>query len=103
MKKLVIAGFALTTLLGAGSAFAQVDARHYDQESRIRQGERSGELRPGEAAQLQRQQGRIDRTEERMRDRNGGYLRPGQRARLEARENRASRHIYRLKHNGRTY
>lgn len=99
--------FALATLIGltlAGAATAQtVDRRHAYQQHRIDRGVASGRLTPGEASRVERQQGRIDRSESRMRARNGGYLTHGQRARLRYRENRASTHIYRAKHNARGY
>ena len=80
-------------------AAAQIDQRHDNQQRRIEQGVRSGELNGHEARQLEHQQDRIDRTEARMRDRDGGHLTGYQRARLRQRENRASRAIYRHKHN----
>ena len=53
---LIAAGLALA----AGAAFAQgtyhEDQRDWDQEQRIRQGERNGTLSPYEASHLQRQQ-----------------------------------------------
>lgn len=102
MKTLILAGLAAATLLSAGStAFAQVAERHANQESRIGQGMRSGELTPGEAGRLQNRENSIHRQAARERYHNGGYLRPGQRARLNARENRTSAAIYRDKHNGR--
>lgn len=102
MKPIAAALLGLSVL--AGTAQAQsVDQRHYDQQRRIEQGERSGRLTPGEARRVERQQGRIDRTEARMRYRHGGHLTYRDRMRLQHRENRASGHIYRAKHNGRSY
>ena len=102
MKPIAAALLGLSLL--AGTAQAQtVDQRHYDQQRRIEQGERSGALTPREARHAERQQGRIDRTEARMRDRHGGHLTYRDRLRLQHRENRASRHIWRAKHNGRAY
>lgn len=102
MKSLTAALLGLGVL--AGSAQAQtVDQRHYDQQRRIEQGTQSGSLTPHEARRAERQQGRIDRTEARMRYRHGGHLTYRDRMRLQHRENRASRHIYRAKHNGRSY
>ena len=97
----------ITALIGlslAGAASAQtVDQRHADQQQRIDRGVVSGRLTPGEAASVERQQGRIDRAEARDRARNGGYLTAANRAHLQARENRASAHIYRAKHNARGF
>ncbi len=101
MKTLAIAAALGLSALTALPAAAQVNAREARQQQRIDQGVRSGQLTPGEAAHVERQQGRINRTGQRMRYRNGGYLTPRQRARLNARQNRASAHIYRAKHNGR--
>ena len=97
-KFMALAAFGLTAIASVSPAAAQVDQRHYDQQRRIEQGERSGELTRHEAGRLEHQQARIDRTEARMRYRNGGHLNGYQRARLEQRENRASRNIYRQKH-----
>lgn len=97
----------ITALIGlslAGAASAQtVDQRHADQQQRIDRGVVSGRLTPGEAASVERQQGRVDRAEARDRIRNGGYLTAANRAHLQARENRASAHIYRAKHNARGF
>ena len=100
MKALPILAALGFAAVSVSPAAAQVDQRHYDQQRRIDQGVRSGALTGHEARRLERQQGRIDRTEARMRHRNGGYLTGAQRARLERRENHASRAIYRQKHDG---
>lgn len=78
-----------------------VDQRHENQQDRIAGGIANGSLTPGEARQVERQQGSIDRQEARMRSRDGGHLTAADRTRLQHRENHASRHIYRAKHNGR--
>ena len=103
MKTLIAAAALGLAALTALPAAAQVNGREGNQERRIEQGVRSGELTPREAGHLQRQQARIDDRVARQRARNGGYLRPGQRARAAAAQNRASAHIYRAKHNGRVY
>ena len=103
MKTLVAAAALGLAALTALPAAAQVNGREYAQQHRIEQGVRSGELTHREANHLERQQGRIDAHEARMRARNGGYLTPRQRARLAHQQNRAGRHIYRAKHNGRAY
>lgn len=102
MRNYLIAGLIAVGLAGAANA-QSVDARHYDQQSRIHQGERSGQLTYGEAHRLERQQHSIDRQEARMRYRDGGHLTGHDRAVLQTRENRASAHIYRAKHNWRSY
>jgi|UniRef100_A0A7V6A5J3 hypothetical protein len=75
------------------------DYREDRQQSRIQHGIHTGELSPGEARYLERQQGHIQRIEDRMRA--DGRLSPWERQRLNQMQNRASRDIYRLEHNGR--
>ena len=99
VKAILAAALALGV---ASGAMAQaVDQRHIDQQRRIDQGMRSGELTPGETGRIERQQGSIDRQESRMRARDGGRLTYQDRRILQHRENRASAHIWRAKHNNR--
>lgn len=102
MKTMHMFGALMAVGLMAGAAQAQtVDQRHVDQQDRVANGVASGQLTPGETGRVERQQGSIDRQENRMRARDDGHLTAVDRARLQTRENRASRHIYRAKHNGR--
>jgi hypothetical protein len=96
------------TLLAAAAApaFAQSNTapgftqRDINQEQRIEQGLKSGELTTREAARLQREQGRIDQMESRaLRD---GNLSPAEKARINAAQNKASRDIAREKHDAQT-
>ena len=102
MKTKHMLGALMALCLTAGAAQAQtVDRRHQNQQDRVANGVASGRLTPGETRRVERQQGSIDRQENRMRARDGGHLTAANRAHLQARENRASRHIYRAKHNAR--
>lgn len=74
--------------------------RDVNQERRIEQGLRSGQLDTREAARLQAEQARIDKMESRaLRD---GQLTAAERARINAAQNKASADIYRQKHDGQT-
>jgi hypothetical protein len=106
-KIFVMAGLTLGGLLLIGSpAGAQTyyhppsDQREDYQQQRIQQGIDSGALTPGEARYLDKEQARIQATEDRMRA--DGHLSPWERQRLRQMQNQASRDIYRLDHNGRT-
>ena len=104
MIKLRYAAALTAAVMLASAAQAQsVNQREGRQQARIDQGVASGRLTAGEAVRDERQQGRIDATEARMRANNGGRLSYNQRTRLEHRQDRASAHIYRSKHNGRHY
>ncbi len=87
-----------------GSAYAQdktpvVDQREKNQEKRIDQGIKSGELTRGEAARLDAQQGKIKVDEAKAK--SDGVVTAKERAKLKREQNHASRNIYRKKHNNR--
>ncbi len=75
--------------------------RKVNQQKRIAQGVRSGQLTPAETAHLERQEARLNRETRRMRAANGGPLTPAQKARVTRQQNHLSREIYRKKHNAR--
>ena len=95
----------LLTLALTGTALAGatddpvIQKREQRQEQRIQQGVNGGELTPGEAGRLERQQARIKQGEERMKA--DGKLTRRERAKLTREQNRAGRNIYRKKHNAR--
>ncbi len=96
MKTLIVAMVMLSSSLVLA---APPGARSMNQQARINQGVRSGELNGREAARLQAQHNRIER--QIVRDRNdGGGMTPAERARIEAEQNRLSRHIAVQKHDG---
>lgn len=79
----------------------EVGQRRENQQDRIAQGIKSGQLTPGESARLEHQQRSINREDASMRSANSGKLTAGDRAALNRRQNRASGNIYAKKHNGR--
>jgi hypothetical protein len=98
-----IATAALCTLL-TGAAFAQVTGqtiqeRKADQQGRIAQGVRSGELTHGETRNLERREASVNREEHAMRRVDGGHLTAQDKAALTRRQNSISRSIYKDKHN----
>jgi len=85
--------FALMT----ASAGAQgINHRQKNQQKRIRQGVRSGELTRPEFRKLGKEQARIRRHEAKAKA--DGKLEPRERVRLQKELNKSSRHIYRQKH-----
>src|SRR5438477_6881982 len=96
--------FARTAIAAAlglafcGAAFAQAGTvqRDVNQQQRIEQGLKSGELNTREAARLEREESRVERDQARaMQD---GKLSPAEKARLAREQNKVSRDIYREKH-----
>ena len=103
MKTLTLAMLAAAALtMAAAPSFAQtINQRETNQQQRINQGVRSGELTPGEAAHDERHLTSIEDQTARERARNGGRLTAQQRVHEQRRLNHDSRRIYRTKHNGR--
>jgi hypothetical protein len=97
------------SLLGVGllavtctAAFCQdrtINQRRENQQDRIAQGVRSGQLTAGETSRLERREVSINREDRHMRSEDGGRLTRGDRAQLNHRLNNTSRSIYRDKHN----
>jgi hypothetical protein len=75
----------------------RINERQHNQQQRIRQGVRSGELTGVEAARLQRQEAQIRLNEARARQ-SGGEFTPRERARIQRQLDRSSQNIYQQKH-----
>jgi len=79
----------------------EVGDRKANQQDRIAQGVRSGQLTPGETAKLENQQQGINREASGMRQANGGTLTGADKKALNQQQNKASKNIYNKKHNAR--
>ena len=80
---------------------SEVGKRAENQQDRIAQGIKSGQLTAGEAAHLENNEAKINKEVRNDRTANGGKLTPQERAQVNRQQNRTSRQIYRDKHNGR--
>lgn len=99
--KLILSAAALIALC-APLTFAQnIHQRKVNQQKRIGQGVKSGQLTPRETSHLERQQRSINHEERNMRKADNGHLTTADRRALNRRQNRASANIYAKKHNGR--
>jgi hypothetical protein len=81
---------------------SEVGLRQRNQQERIAQGVKSGQLTPRETAHLERREAAIHKEVKTERAANGGKLTPAERRQVNRQENRTSAAIYRKKHNGRT-
>jgi hypothetical protein len=79
----------------------EVGKRAENQQDRIAQGVKSGQLTAGEAAHLERNEARINQQIRADRQANGGKLTAQERAQINREQNKQSRQIYRDKHNDR--
>jgi hypothetical protein len=80
---------------------SEVGRRQENQQDRIAQGIRSGQMTPGEAYRQERREQGLNREISGMRQANGGKLSAGQRSFVNQQQNKQSRQIYREKHNAR--
>jgi|SRR5579871_22065 len=80
----------------------EVDARRENQQDRIAQGIKSGQLTAGETAKLEGQESRINKEVRNDRRANGGNLTNKQKAQINRQQNRESARIYNKKHNSAT-
>jgi hypothetical protein len=79
-----------------------VGQRKENQQDRIAQGVKSGQLTPGETAKLEKQQKGINKQVAADRKANGGTLNASQKRQVNKEQNQASRNIYKKKHNATT-
>jgi hypothetical protein len=79
----------------------EIGQRRENQQDRIAQGIKSGQLTPGETAKLENQQQGINREISGMRQANGGKLTKADKAAVNQQQNKASKNIYDKKHNAR--
>jgi len=98
--------FAFTSLIAAGLMVTGLNAqeiqkRKENQQDRIAQGVKSGQLTPAETANLEHKEARLNREIRRDRAANGGKLTNQEKRQINRQQNQLSRQIYRKKHNGR--
>ena len=80
----------------------KVGQRRENQQDRISQGIKSGQLTPGETAKLEKQQQGINKQVANDRKANGGTLTASEKKQVNKEQNQASRNIYKKKHNAAT-
>lgn len=80
---------------------SEVGTRAENQQDRIAQGIKSGQLTADEASHLEGNEAKINREVRNDRAANGGKLTSQEKAQVNRQQNKMSRQIYRDKHNGR--
>jgi hypothetical protein len=80
----------------------EIHDRKENQQDRIAQGVKSGQLTPRETANLENKEAAINHETRADRRANGGKLTQDEKAKINRQQNRTSRQIYRDKHNART-
>jgi hypothetical protein len=80
----------------------EIGQRRENQQDRIAQGVKSGQLTAGETARLENREQGINREVSADKQANGGKLTGADKKAINQSQNKVSRNIYRDKHNGRT-
>src|SRR5262252_6490080 len=98
------AGLALAVLVSIpGSALAGgIKKRAGNQQDRIAQGVKSGQLTAGETARLERKESAVNHEVRDMRKLDGGKLTAQDRATVNQQQNKLSNQIYNQKHDAQT-
>jgi hypothetical protein len=92
----VLCVFTLPALAQDATSTPRIDKRQANQQRRIEQGEKSGQLTQREAARLERGQAHVQKMENKaVAD---GKVTPRERAKIERAQDRQSRKIARQKH-----
>lgn len=76
-----------------------INQRKVDQQDRIANGVKSGQLTAGETSRLEHQEAGINKEERGMRAQDNGHLTKQDRQTIHKQQNQESRRIYRDKHN----
>lgn len=91
----ILACFAFSAVAQTSST-PRIDQRQENQERRIEQGQKSGQLTGKEAARLEKGQARVQKMEDKAAA--DGKVTAKERARIEHAQDRQSRKIYRQRH-----
>ncbi len=100
-KLALIATLSLTTAALTAQTSQEINQRKENQQDRIAQGVKSGQLTAGETSHLERQEAGINHEEKAMRAQDDGHLTKADKSLINKQQNQESRRIYRDKHNGR--
>jgi hypothetical protein len=86
----------------ATPAMSKVNAREANQQERIGNGVKSGQLTPGETRNLENKEAHINKEVRNDRQANGGKLTPAERQQVNHQQNNVSKDIHNDKHNAKT-
>ena len=103
MKTIFVTSFAASILaVGAWAQTSEVGKRAENQQDRIGQGVRSGQLTAGETANLEKKEAAVNQEVRTDRALNGGHLTPQEKRIVNRQQNNVSNQIYQDKHNAAT-
>ena len=95
----ILAQATTPTTQATAPTSATINQRKENQQDRIAQGVKSGQLTPGETAKLEHQEAGINKEEKGMRAQDNGHLTKADKSLVNKQQNQESKRIYRDKHN----
>ena len=101
MKRIALTSLIAAGLMIAGLNAQEIKARQENQQDRIAQGVKSGQLTAGETANLEHKEAKLNREIRHDRKQNGGNLTNKEKRQINRQQNQLSRQIYNKKHNAR--
>ena len=101
MKRFSFMTMIVTGLLATGLSAQEIKDRKENQQDRIAQGVKSGQLTAGETAKLETKEAGLNKEIRHDRRQNGGNLTNKEKRQVNRQQNRLSKQIYKDKHNGR--
>jgi hypothetical protein len=106
MKRVIIVNMLIGALLTGTATMAFADDKIKDckqnQQKRIAQGVKSGQLTPKETAHLENKEAKLNKEVRQDRKENGGNLTNNEKAQVNRQQNKLSQDIYNQKHDGQT-
>jgi hypothetical protein len=95
----LIATLSLTAATLSAQTSQEINQRKENQQDRIAQGVKSGQLTAGETSHLEHQEAAINKEEKAMRAQDNGHLTKADKSLINKQQNQESRRIYKDKHN----
>jgi hypothetical protein len=99
MKRLAFMTMIVTGLAVTGFTAQEIKERKENQQDRIAQGVKSGQLTPGETAKLETKEAKLNKEIRHDRKQNGGNLTNNEKKQVDRQQNKLSKQIYNDKHN----
>jgi hypothetical protein len=99
MKRFAFMTVVMTVLVATGLTAQEIKERKENQQDRIAQGVKSGQLTAGETAKLETKEARLNKEIRHDRKQNGGNLTNKEKKQINRQQNKLSRQIYKDKHN----
>ncbi len=100
MKRIAFASLIAAGLMVTGLNAQEIKKREENQQDRIAQGVKSGQLTAGETANLEHKEAKLNHEIRHDRKQNGGNLTNKEKRQVNRQQNKLSRQIKRDKHNG---